>query len=536
WSRALLFFFLLPGPSKQQFPRPCITTEALRSKQCCPLWAGDSSACGALSGRGSCEDVVVSELRNGPQYPFSGVDDRERWPLVFYNRTCRCAGNFMGFDCGGCRFGYTGEQCLQQRPRVRRNVLHLSEAERHKFISYLNLAKNTVSLDYVMVTGTYREMDNGSRPMFSNVSVYDLFVWLHYYVSRAALLGGPNNVWEDADFGHWAPGFLPWHRVFLLLWEQHIQKLTGDEEFAVPYWDWRDARDCQVCTDELMGGRSPLDPKLISPGSVFSSWKVICSLAPEYNIRGVLCDGTAEGPLLRNPGNHDRGFSSRLPTWADVEFTVSLPDYDTGAMDRTANMSFRNTLEGFGDPVTGLGSSRELHMHASLHVFMNGSMSSVQGSANDPIFILHHAFVDSIYERWLRRHQPPRTQFPQENAPIGHNDGYFMVPFLPLHRNGDYFISSKELGYDYAYLLEPGQYFIQEVLGSYVEQVRHIWPWLLGAIILGALVAFLAGVAVTTLARACRKPHLKRREASQSMEKQPLLSRTGDSAMSYHIP
>ncbi|KAL4657347.1 tyrosinase-like [Arapaima gigas] len=523
-------------PSLQQFPRPCATAEALLSKECCPQWAGDGSACGSLSGRGSCEDVMVLDLGNSPQYPFSGVDDRERWPLVFYSRTCRCAGNFMGFDCGGCRFGYVGERCAQQRPRLRRNVFHLSEAERHKFISYLNLAKNTVSPDYVIVTGTYRQMDNGSRPMFSDVSVYDLFVWLHYYVSRSVLLGGPNNVWTDVDFGHWAPAFLPWHRVFLLLWEQEIQKLTGDSDFAMPYWDWRDALDCQVCTDELMGGRNTLNPDLISPASVFSSWKVICSLAPEYDTKGVLCDGTPEGPLLRNPGNHDHRITSRLPTWADVEFTVSLPDYDTGPMDRTANMSFRNTLEGAGDPETGLGSSRERRMHTSLHVFMNGSMSSVQGSANDPIFILHHAFVDSIYERWLRRHQPPRTQYPQKNAPIGHNDGYFMVPFLPLYRNGDYFISSKALGYDYSYLLDPGQYFVQEVLGSYVEQARRMWPWLIGAVLLGALVALVAGVAVATVARACREPHLrKRKKALLATEKQPLLSRREEPTLSHHM-
>lgn len=36
----------------------------------------------------------------------------------------------------------------------------------------------------------------------------------------------------------------------------------------------------------------------------------------------------------------------RLPTSADVEFTLSLSRYDTGAMDRSANTSFRNTLEG----------------------------------------------------------------------------------------------------------------------------------------------------------------------------------------------
>lgn len=33
-------------------------------------------------------------------------------------------------------------------------------------------------------------------------------------------------------------------------------------------------------------------------------------------------------------------------------------------------------------------------MHNALHVYMNGTMSAVQGSANDPIFLLHHAFID----------------------------------------------------------------------------------------------------------------------------------------------
>lgn len=74
--------------------------------------------------------------------------------------------------------------------------------------------------------------------------------------------------------------------------------------------------------------------------------QVLCSQAEEYSNRGVLCDARNEGPLRRNPGNHNQNIVERLPTSADVEFTLSLPNYDTGAMDRTANMSFRNTLEG----------------------------------------------------------------------------------------------------------------------------------------------------------------------------------------------
>ncbi|XP_035035425.2 tyrosinase-like [Hippoglossus stenolepis] len=496
----VLTFMLCFAPGCAQFPRPCATRAALRTKECCPLWDGDGSPCGASSGRGSCEDVEVSEQPDGPQYPFSGLDDREKWPLVFYNRTCQCAGDFMGFSCADCKFGYFGARCNERRESLRRNIFHLSRAERVKLVSYLNLAKQTVSRDYVVATGTYMEMENGSNPLFADVSVYDVFVWMHYYVSRDALLGGPGNVWTDVDFAHWAPAFLPWHRVYLLHWEREIRKLTGDTSFSIPYWDWRDARGCEVCTDELMGDRSPQDPSLLSPGSVFSSWRVLCSQPQVYNDRGVLCDAKDEGPLRRNHGNQNRTLVERLPTSAEVEFTLSLSDYDTGAMDRGANMSFRNTLEGFGDPQTGFGNSLHMGMHAAVHVFMNGSMSSVQGSANDPIFLLHHAFVDSIYEQWLRRHRPSPSQYPDSNAPIGHNSEYHMVPFLPLHRNREYFISSKDLGYEYSHLLDANLR-LAESMRPFLQALQDVWPWLLLAGLSGGIVAVGVAAAVFTVKR-----------------------------------
>ncbi|XP_033955403.1 tyrosinase-like [Pseudochaenichthys georgianus] len=500
WQLAIISFVLCLVPSYQQFPRLCATREVLRTKECCPSWGGDGSPCGATSGRGSCEDVEVPDRPHGPQYPFSGLDDREKWPLVFFNRTCQCAGNFMGFNCADCKFGYFGVDCNERRESVRRNILHLSRAEKTRFVSYLNLVKQTVSRDYVVVTGTYQEMENGSNPMFADVSAYDVFVWMHYYVSRNALLGGPGNVWTDVDFAHWAPGFLPWHRVYLLHWEHEIRKLTGDMSFTIPYWDWRDAQGCDVCTDELMGERSPHDPSLLSPGSVFSSWTVLCSRAEDYSNRGVLCNAEEEGPLRRNPGNHNRNVVERIPTSAEVEFALSLTDYDTGAMDRSANMSFRNTLEGFGDSQTGIGNSPRMGLHAALHVFMNGSMSSVQGSANDPIFLLHHAFVDSIYEQWLRRYRPSPSDFPDSDAPIGHNGDAHMVPFLPLHRHRDFFISSKDLGYEYSYLLDYNQR-LAESMGPYLEVLQDVWPWLLVAGVCGGILAVSIAAAVLTAKR-----------------------------------
>lgn len=71
--------------------------------------------------------------------------------------------------------------------------------------------------------------------------------------------------------------------------------------------------------------------------------------------------------------------------------------------------------------------------------------------------ILNNPFLCSIFEQWLRKYHPLQNVYPEANAPIGHNRESYMVPFIPLYRNGDFFISSKDLGYDYSYLQESGK-------------------------------------------------------------------------------
>ncbi|KGL72258.1 Tyrosinase, partial [Tinamus guttatus] len=130
-----------------------------------------------------------------------------------------------------------------------------------------------------------------------------------------------------------------------------------------------------------------------------------------------------------------------------------------------------------------------------------------------------------IFERWLRRHRPLREIYPAANAPIGHNRENYMVPFIPLYRNGEFFIPSRELGYDYQYLEEPELASFQDFLTPYLEQARQIWAWLVGAAVIGGIITAL----LTGIALACRK---KRRETSAEI--QPLLTESEDyNNMSY---
>lgn len=106
------------GQAGAQFPRQCATVEALRSGMCCPdyfpVFGPGTDRCGVSTGRGRCVQVTVDLRPHGPQYMHDGRDDREQWPIRFFNQTCQCNGNFSGYNCGSCRPGWTGPTCSQQ--------------------------------------------------------------------------------------------------------------------------------------------------------------------------------------------------------------------------------------------------------------------------------------------------------------------------------------------------------------------------------------------------------------------------------------
>ncbi|XP_071155318.1 uncharacterized protein [Mytilus edulis] len=185
---------------------------------------------------------------------------------------------------------------------------------------------------------------------------YDALVRYHQVASRGA---------------HGGPAFLAWHRYFLVLYELALQEKNPN--VMLPYWDstldsaMSDPTDSVLWTREFAGnGRGNV---VTGP---FAGWR--------YN----------NNPLTRSVGNVGR------------------------LMDRRATNRLIRTRRSYRYFVIQLEQP-----HNRVHVWVGGNMVSVERSPSDPMFYMHHAFIDCVWELYRnlqkrRRRQGKSFQDPEE--------------------------------------------------------------------------------------------------------------------------
>ncbi len=174
---------------------------------------------------------------------------------------------------------------------------------------------------------------------------------------------------------HFGWFFLPWHRMYVYQFESIVRSVVEglnnvDDEtkanWALPYWDYTKGEESR---------RLPI---------TFSS---------------TTLPGGAPNPLF-DP--------SRL---SDVNNRVPLPDViDQDYRTALRPLTFTGATE-FGGAQTGenhrsedpnrAGGPLEGSPHGTVHTEVGGNMALFETAALDPIFWLHHANIDRIWDVWL---------------------------------------------------------------------------------------------------------------------------------------
>ena len=186
---------------------------------------------------------------------------------------------------------------------------------------------------------------------------------------------------------HMTPSFLPWHRRFVLRFEEALREI--DTSVSVPYWDWTvdSTPGAALWQDDFLGGTGRQGDQQVMTGPFAYG-------TGNWTISGGVTDDRF---LTRDLGGPRRD-PVALPTNDEVERALGATAYDVAPWDSTAGAGFRNRLEGW---ITS--GDQPYRNHNRVHHWVGGSMLS-GSSPDDPVFWLHHAFIDLLWDRWQARH------------------------------------------------------------------------------------------------------------------------------------
>jgi tyrosinase len=277
---------------------------------------------------------------------------------------------------------------------------------------------------------------------------YDKFVHMHHHIMIATVL--PHEP-HDANYrngAHRGPAFLPWHREFLMQLEQALRQI--EPNVFIPYWDWTedatlsDPTSAAVWDEDFMGGNGlESDEWRVQTGKFAhksGNWPV-----PPYP------EDDLPGPGLKRSFGQIVPLDS-LPTEGDLRLAMTEIFYDSPNYDRSPfTIGFRNRIEGW---VTQRGDSRVRttgsQLHNRVHLWVGGNMVPMT-SPDDPVFFLHHCFIDKVWAGWqaIQRDQNPDAAphyAPERDGPPGHNLDDKLKPWTRTIKET---LSIQNLGYQY---------------------------------------------------------------------------------------
>jgi tyrosinase len=187
--------------------------------------------------------------------------------------------------------------------------------------------------------------------------------------------------------------FWAWHRMYLYWFERIVRKYSGMYDWAIPYWDWANSAERSL------------------PAAFRDSSSLLFDSTRNASVNG----GT---PLSTSLGT-------------SVATAMTLLDY----------FNAQSSVNG---------------PHGSVHGAISGNMGFVSSAAQDPIFWVHHAQVDRLWNLWL-------AQGGGRSSPVGNTSWksstytFFDECCQPVTMKGcDVLRAARQLSY--AYEGEPTQF------------------------------------------------------------------------------
>ncbi|KAJ7088705.1 tyrosinase [Mycena epipterygia] len=255
------------------------------------------------------------------------------------------------------------------------------------------MLSNTQKLEYITAVQCLQRLP-GISDLQGAKTRFDDFQGLHVVLS------------EDV---HLVGQFLPWHRRLLNVFETTLRQECGFQG-ALPYWDWSQDVDSGIPL-----GKSPVFDAVYGFGGngidvpnytgQFGNLSVLSSagwVAPGAG-GGCVPDGPfAAYNLSVGPGTNVTNHCLQRA------FNENIRGFLSGA--QVADVARQTTFEVFRVELEGAPVTESMRLHDGGHNFVGGEMSDSYSSPGDPIFYLHHAFLDKLWWQWVGMNMSSRIE------------------------------------------------------------------------------------------------------------------------------
>ena len=277
---------------------------------------------------------------------------------------------------------------------------------------------------------------NAARAMQALPAQTNVLSWGYQAAIHGTYMTGGAN-WDQCQHASWY--FLPWHRSYLYWFERIVRSFViregGPTDWALPYWNWTNNR----------------------------------ALPPAFRAT-TMPDGSAN-PLFttHRVASYNANPPALLPA-ADVDPTTAM------------NMTSFSGPPAFGFGGANAGSGQlELRPHNVIHVDLGapgsgqcagGWMVDPNCAALDPIFWLHHAQIDRLWNRWIQLGGGRAN--PSSSAWLSRSWNFFDVNSSQVAQTDSQVLTTAALGYRYDDDPSPGALPVSAVrtlaLGTNAEE------------------------------------------------------------------
>jgi tyrosinase len=198
--------------------------------------------------------------------------------------------------------------------------------------------------------------------------------------------------YDDPMTDHGTPGFLAFHRGQIQDLETELMREGNDCTLTFPFWDWSEDvssfEDSEIWSDRYMGDKRGC---------------VVTGLPADWRYDDM-CVG------------REVAVTRALHNARDLLILV----------ESNANKDFKKFVKNIEQ------------VHNLAHIFVGGNMKDKVGKASpsDPMFYLHHAFIDSLYFKWQKIRTDTSDQLlrPALRPMIGQISDDRTCVYLPINR------------------------------------------------------------------------------------------------------